>query len=210
MKKELLFLCVVAMLFCSCDTIQLLEDVKYSFFIFRYADVANKDLIITSSQELKSEQDPYGLGVINGIYNYPKRYRNEPYFGKERRAKNIEKYTYDICELATEEKVLALHDGYFTYFPYTNINNNGDDVIRDGKWENICDGNPLELPELGKASSLYKEVRLFKIRPLEKITGKSRKEMTIEDIEEAINKLIDKGQLDKYSTKVYTVMLQSE
>ena len=203
MKKKLLFLCVVAMLFCSCDTIQLLEDKQYGFYIFRYTDVANKELIITSP--LGSRIDSSGLGVINGIYNFPKRYRNEPYYGCERWAKNPEKYTFDICELATEEKLLALHDGYFTYFPYTNINTANEDVIRDGKWENLCDGNPLELPVLGEASSLYKEIRLFEIRPLEKITGKSRKEMTIEDIEAAINKLIDEGQLDKYSTKVSNI-----
>ena len=203
MKTRLLFLCVVAMLFCSCDTIQLLEDNRYSFFIFRYADSANKELIITSQAGRQAAQtDSFGLGVINGIYNYPKRYRNEPYYGCERWTKKPEKYSFDICELATEEKVLALHDGYFTYFPYTNINTANEDVVRDGKWENLCDGSPLELPVAGNAGSLYREIRHFEIRPLEKITGKSRKEMTIEDIEEAINKLIDEGQLDKYSTKV--------
>lgn len=201
MKKELLFLCVVAMLFCACDSVQLLKDKRYGFYIFRYADVANKELIITS-QLGQTETDSSGLGEINGIYNFPKRYRNEPYYGSERWSKNPEKYAFDICELATEKKVLALHDGYFTYFPYTHINTSNSDVVRDGKWENLCDGNPLELPALGDAGSLYKEIRHFEIRPLEKITGKSRKEMTIEDIEEAINKLIDEGRLDKYSTKV--------
>ena len=34
------------------------------------------------------------------------------------------------------------------------------------------------------------------------MTGKGRKEMSIEDIETAINKAIDAGKLDKYSTKV--------
>ena len=207
MKTRLLFFSIVAMMFCSCDTPQLLEDNRYSFFIFRYADSANKELIITTQA---GQIDSSGLGVINGIYNFPKRYRNEPYYGNERWAKNLEKYTFDICELATEEKSLTLHDGYFTYFPYTNINSANEDVIREGTWENLCEGNPLELPVAGNASSLYQEIRHFGIRSLEKITGKSRKEMTIDDIEKAINKLIDENRLDQYSEKVSNMWASKE
>ncbi len=187
MKTKLLCILSLAAVLCSCDTKQTLEDIRYSFFIFKYKDEASKDVIVTNP------------GVTSGIYNYPKRYRNEPYFGKERWFENPEKYHYDICELATEEKLLALHDGYYTLFPYTNMYHDGDDVIRDGKWTDICDINPVELPELGQAYTLYSEFRLFEIRSLEKITGKSRKEMTIDDIEKAINKVIDEGKLDKYS-----------
>ena len=57
------------------------------------------------------------------------------------------------------------------------------------------------MPILGDANSIYSEIRLFEITSLEKITGKNRQEMTIEDIEQAINNVIDDGKLDKYSMK---------
>ena len=55
---------------------------------------------------------------------------------------------------------------------------------------------------------LYSEIRLFEIQSLEKITSKSRKEMTIDDIEKSINKIIDEGKLDKYS-RIYHNMWRS-
>lgn len=200
MKKKLLFIVALVAILCSCDTPQTLEDMNYAFFIFRFKNDENKELILTSVLGNEILDQVSGAAVINGVYNYPKRYRNEPYyFGSERFQENPSKYVFDICELATEEKLLALHDGYYTYFPYTRIIDYDQCVVRDGKWENLCNSNPLDLPILGNHSTLYKEMRLFEIRPLEIITGKNRKEMTIEDIEKAVNKLIDEGKLDKYS-----------
>lgn len=191
MKPKLFSIAVLVAVLTSCDTPALLESKDYSFFIFRYTDEANKEWIITTT-----------IAGSAGVLNSPKRYRNEPYFGRSRRAQNPEKYKFDICELATEEKLLYLHDGYRAYFPYTSIHFSDNDVYRDGKWKDICKRNPLDLPVKGSANGLYKEVRHFDIYALEKMTGKGRKEMSIEDIETAINKAIDAGKLDKYSTKV--------
>lgn len=119
-----------------------------------------------------------------------------------------QKYSYDICELATEEKYLSLHSGYYTYFPYTSIVEYEQCVVRCGKWDSVCACNPLGLPIMGNASMLYSEIRLFEIQSLEKITSKSRKEMTIDDIEKSINKIIDEGKLDKYS-RIYHNMWRS-
>jgi len=190
-------------LLCGCDTTEVMERQEYAFNIFRFKDDSYKNLIISVDSE-KDTISPYfnGPKCINGIWNYAKRYRNEPYYGlKENLPKNPEKYTFDICELATEEKLLALHDNYYTYFPYSIITGDGLPVVRDGKWEEICDVNPLELPKKCNVEAIYSEIRFFEITSLEKITRKKRKEMTIEDIEKAINKVIDEGKLDKYSTK---------
>ena len=201
MKTKLLCILSLAVTLCSCDTKQTLEDIRYSFFIFIYKDETSKDLIVTT---LASPETP------SGVYNFPKRYRNEPYFGRERWSENPEKYRYDICELATEDKLLALSGGYYTLFPYTNIHHTEQDVLRDGKWADICSVNPLELPVISSAYSLYSDIRYFEIRSLEKITGKSRKEMTIDDIETAINKVIDEDKLDKYSRKVSNMWFSGE
>ncbi|MBO4666331.1 MAG: hypothetical protein J5612_05600, partial [Paludibacteraceae bacterium] len=85
----------------SCDTIEMLEEKDYAFFIFQFTDESNKDLIITTI-DTDTFSNSFGMQVINGIYNFPKRYRNEPYFSSTQWSQNPEKYTFDICELATE------------------------------------------------------------------------------------------------------------
>ena len=203
MKNQFIFIVALAAFFCSCDTPQTIEDSEYSFFIFSYNDEADKEWIITTNMPTS---DTARIRVVNGVYNFPKRYRDEPYyFGMRQPTTDYEKHIFDICELATEEKLLALHNGYYTYFPYTNIVHSSACAVRDGKWTDICSVNALDLPIRGYATTqdLYKDIRFFGIRSLEKITHKSRKEMTMDDIEKAINKVIDDGKLDKYSTKVY-------
>ena len=137
MKTKLLFVLSIAAIMCSgCDPIEMIEDKDYSFFIFQYTDESNKDLIITST-EPDTQFNSWGAKVTKGIYNFPKRYKDEPYYSGEQWYKNPEKYTFDICELATNEKLLALHDGYYSYFPYTNIypSHSTPIAIRDVKWE---------------------------------------------------------------------------
>ena len=207
-NKLFIIIAFYTIFLCGCDSKDKLEGVHYFFFIFRFCNDADKELIITTPAEDYS--DSAGFGIINGIYNFPKRYRNEPYYNREQWLQDPEKYIYDICELATEEKLLALHDNYYTYFPYTCIQEQELCVIRQGKWDSICSVNPLELPILGQANSIYSEVRLFEIKALEKLTRKKRKEMTIDDIEKAVNKVIDEGKLDKYSTKTSTIWRSME
>ena len=188
MKTKLFFLLALAAIFSSCDTKYTRENHTLRFRIFRYAEnplkegVDNKDLIITYDDST--------------ITNYPKCYRDEPYFF----LKTEYDHSFNICELATEEKVLALHDGWYTYFPYTGLNmmfRKG--VIRDGKWEDICTVNYKKLPVLGDENLLYSERHFIDIRTLERITLKSRKKMTIDDITKAINKKIDNGTLNRYT-----------
>lgn len=193
MKSKLFFLLAFVALFFSCDTKYTIENLTLRFYIFRYAEeplkegVDNKDLIIT-----------YNENGLAAIPNYPKLYRDEPYFFLD----SERNHTFNICELATEEKVLALHDGWYTYFPYNRIHLTIEPynvVVRDGKWEDICNVNYKQLPILGDAYLLYSEVHFIDIRTLERITLKSRKKMTIDDIVNAINKKIDNGTLNRYT-----------
>ncbi len=185
--KKILFFIVIAALFCGCDTPEQLKSVRQSFVIFRYVDEEYKDYIITVDNSGDNSH------IMNGIYNFPKLKRDEPYFGGGE--------TYDICELATEEKVIALHDHYYAYYPYPNIHGIGHKSVRNGKWKDICDTNPLELPILCHEGEIYSEGRCFEGFSLDKITKKKREELTIDDIVNAINKVIDEGKLDKYSVK---------
>ena len=56
----------------------------------------------------------------------------------------------------------------------------------------------------------FKEIRVFEIRSMERLTKKTRTEMTIDDIEQAVNKVIDEGKLDKYSIKVSAISVSEE
>ena len=192
MKTKLLLLITIIALFGSCnDSIYGLRNKQYCFYIFRYADtemmqgVDNKDVIITTGDNK----------IITGY----KRHRNEPYFGR--------KFSFNLCELATEEKLLALHDGWFAYFPYTALQFDGCTALaRAGKWEDVCNVDYAELPILGGANGLYAEVRRFDADQLELITLKNRNKMTIEDIEKAINTLIDQNRVRNHCQQVDGVM----
>ncbi len=199
MKKLFLYAgLLMAVCLAGCDTPEQLEGLKYSFSIFRYTDESYKENIITMTQESGVPE----IQRTNGIYNFPKRKKDAPYF-RDPAQTDLSEFYFDICELATEEKVLPLHDGYYTYFPYTALScNSGEPVMRDCKWEDICSVDVSALPEICPAENIYAEIRSFPIQTLEKKTGKSRKEMTIEDIEKAINEIIDNGEIDKYGEKV--------
>ena len=198
------FFLALAAFFCACDTPALLESKANHIYIFRYVDESSKDLIITARDSLSSA----AYNMTNGIVCYPKLKRDEPYFkfmNWEGMSKDeyMAKYSFDICELATEEKVIALHGHYYIYYPYVNIGSleKNSKVIRDGKWTDICDGNPLDLPILCEERAIYSEIRTLEGFDLDKITKKKRNEMTIDDIVNALNKVIDEGKLDKYSLK---------
>ncbi len=205
MKTRILFLVALAAFFCACDTPALLESKETSIMIFRYVDESSKDLIITARDSLSSA----AYNMTNGIVCCPKLKRDEPYFkfmNWEGMSidEYVAKYSFDICELATEEKVIALHDHYYIYYPYPDISGvmlGENFLVRDGKWKDICDGNPLGLPVLCEEAAIYSEYRVFEGRTLDKITKKKRYQMTIDDIVNALNKVIDDGKLDKYSVK---------
>ena len=203
MKIRFLFLAALAAFFSACDTPALLESKHNSIYIFKYCDENSKDFIITTLDSLSSKEYYY----TNGVVNCPKLKKEEPYFkfmdNEGMTADQYrQKYSFDICELATEEKVIALHGNYYIYYPYVNIALNSDaNVIRDGKWKDICNGNPLDLSIRCEGKAIYSEIRTIEGFSLDKITHKKRSEMTIDDIVNGLNKIIDEGKLDKYSIK---------
>lgn len=188
---------LIAALLTGCDSKEVLERADFAFFIFRLEDESYKELIITNGDV---------------VPNFPKRSKDGPYFGigtgvYTQGVVDITPYYYDICELATEEKFLALHNNYYTFFPYTGISSfesSSDTVfVREGIWKDVCNIDPASLPILDNVSEMYSEIRFFEITSLEKITHKNRWKMTIDDMEKAVNKVIDEGELDKYSRIVY-------
>lgn len=201
MKKPISLILLAVLLMLGCDKKEVMERYDFAFHIFRLTDESYKELIITSGDV---------------VHNIPKRSPVGPYFGLGdwRRGGDIQHYYFDICELATEEKYLALHNNYYTHFPYTGISyfeSAADTVfIRDGKWEEICDTTLSDLPIMGHVSSMYSEIREFEITSLEKITHMNRWKMSIDDITKAINKVIDDGELDKYSKVVNRIRPSAE
>lgn len=204
MKTKSILLVLMAAIFCACDTPQLLESKANTIYIFRYKNEDYKNLIIT--YDPAEEDCPYS------IPDYPKLKKDEPYFDFYYKPRDgvsgdnwNEKYSYDICELATESKLISLHGDYYIYFPYVRIGTwvvEWEKVARDGNWEQVCEVNPEELPVLCREWDIYSEVRAFDGYALDKITKKKRREMTIDDIVRGLNKVIDEGKLDKYSIEM--------
>ena len=193
--KKFLFLALMACALIACDTKQLLESKADTVIIFRYVDETYKEFVIT-------------VDTVEGIYTYPKYKRDNPFFYTHYHTLSSEEYreySFDICELATEPKVIALHDHYYMYYPYMRISHfyyPGESFVRDMRWENICDSDPLEAPVLCEEEAIYSEYRRIEGLKMDKITKKKRQEVTIDDIVNAINRVIDEGKLDKYSQKI--------
>ena len=191
-NKNYFLICVCMVLCCACDTPQLLDSKANSVHIFKYVNEGYKNHLLTYNDTLR--------GDSSILPTCPKLDRNEPYFSYYYTA-NAAK-SYDICELATAEKVIALHGNYYMYYPYINLGLRGDRlVVRDGLWSDICNTDPFKLPIVCDEANIYSETRIFEGRSLDKITHKKRTEMTIDDIVNAINRVIDEGTLDKYSSK---------
>ena len=197
MKTKSFLLFILAALFCACDTIDTLNSKHDTILIFRYINEDYKELILTCDSIRSNDKDPK-----TAIQNSPKLKRNEPFFKLHYSSFDQYEYSFDICELATEEKLIALHGEYYMFFPYVTLGaypQSGMRFVRDGKWEQICECNPWSLPVLCDEWSLYSEIRAIEGHALDKITKKKRKEMTIDDIVNGINRIIDEEKLDKYS-----------
>lgn len=143
---------------------------------------------------------------------YPKLYENAPLFTKmDDRGDNPYGFvgtSYDVCELATQPKFIALKGGYYMAYPYTRLIEYVD--FLDINWEQLCDVDLDTIPLLPDNQhpfdAPYKEVYNIHESTIAKLAHKStirfrkrnKEEVTIEDAVEVINRLIEEGNLEKY------------
>lgn len=169
---------------------------------------------ISSSSDSMYEDNSHGYYFTKKycIPIYPKLYENAPLFTKmDDRGDNPYGFvgtSYDVCELATQPKFIALKGGYYMAYPYTRLIEYVD--FLDINWEQLCDVDLDTIPLLPDNQhpfdAPYKEVYNIHESTIAKLAHKStirfrkrnKEEVTIEDAVEVINRLIEEGKLEEY------------
>lgn len=193
---------------------------EHSIDIFLPADsIILQKVRVKINSSLDSTYQIY-LDEIRGCYFtkkycipiYPKLYENAPLFTKmDDRGDNPYGFvgtSYDICELATQPKFIALKGGYYMAYPYNRLIEYVDCL--DINWEQLCDVDLDTIPLLPNNQhpfdAPYKEVYNIQESTIAKLAHKStirfrkrnKEEVTIEDAVEVINRLIEEGKLEEY------------
>lgn len=109
---------------------------------------------------------------------------------------------YDICELSNNLPFIELHDGWCMFYPYRWDIYGWPNLAIDAEWEDICNPNiNLDSVEiLGWSYSVpYYSIWVSTISKLQK---KKMEKLTIEDVIQCLNKIIDEGKLDKYGSTI--------
>ena len=169
---------------------------------------------ISSSSDSMYEDNSHGYYFTKKycIPIYPKLYENAPLFTEmDMSGQNPYGFvgtSYDVCELATQPKFIALKGGYYMAYPYTRLIEYVD--FLDINWEQLCDVDLDTIPLLPDNQhpfdAPYKEVYNIYESTIAKLAHKStirfrkrnKEEVTIEDAVEVINRLIEEGKLEEY------------
>lgn len=115
---------------------------------------------------------------------------------------------YDLCELATEPKYYALHDGWYMCYPYMGLQCCHSYLNVD--WEDICSVDPDTVRLLSTSENI--EFRIISEQAISGLTKKGtanfrtkREQVTMDDLVNLFNELIDKGDVDaeKYFHVIY-------
>lgn len=103
-----------------------------------------------------------------------------------------------MCELATHEKYIKLHQGYFICYPYklddgANINNV---TLWNLPWEDVCDSAKFAAAAVLDSVPIAESCHIYTI----KIKGYPDN-ITASQLEDYVNGIIDRGELEKYGAQ---------
>ena len=200
MKIKFIIVCGCVMLFLnSCDWQWRLSDqaihTEWICPIFKFNKPEYAEYVVT----LTDRQYYDHLGVST-IHNDTDLYFNE--------ASLFIADTTNICEFAITPKLIELHDGFYMWYPYSSLGDYMYATLRDVKWEELCNDcnlyyydelqNSLKLSAsisiLGGWRTMYKEYYKINGRALNRFNHKNPNKMTLDDIIQACNKIIDKEE----------------
>ncbi len=184
-----------------------------SIYIFQFQDESFLNKILVHHPQSLYPNDYYSYGEKFAIPLYPKISPNTPIFGETTTTQCTnyiigENYTIEEL-LSAEQRYISLNDGYYMCYPFACIENGAQFI--DVEWKDFYAVNP-DTAYIYDAVSPYKNRFSLKEEDLVHLTGKStvhfhsctKKQMTIEDVVDAINTLIDKRELKKYGTAVHS------
>ena len=131
------------------------------------------------------------------IFNYPRREPNKPYFYNFRRD-NVSAQTFDLCNLADDNKYIELHGGYYIAYPYTSLI--AANCVLEAQWRDIC---TIDLNQATVLSdTVFSEMWSLTYYQISNLVDIKVSKITIEDIVNLFNKIIDTNNIDKYCIKV--------
>lgn len=228
-KIRIFIVCLLTLVFCNAGCIYIPhyahEDLvgrdprggNIMFFQFHDTSCMNK-IIVRDAMPWKMYMDENGyskyvskIGDGYVIPTYPKNLEGQPIFG-ERSTGTIPLLGYlngdfyTLEELATNTpKLIQLKGGYYMYYPYVALTSG---FYFDAEWKDLfnTDFNQVKI-----ITSPYKHRYFITEKALVLLTKKSTKhfkgdnpeEITIDDVTEAINTLIETNRIENYCYPLY-------
>jgi hypothetical protein len=185
---------------------------KICFFQFKDTSYLNKIILWKADPGQPSSKYGKRLGNKYWMPLYPKNFEGEPVFGEIASGTDwdfmfMEGEFYTIEDLVNSPKFIALKGGYYICYPFTSLELYGHYI--DAEWKDfyktdfynaeICSHFPYKIryniSERALANLTKKSTMHFKRENADMIT--------IDDVVETLNKLIETNSIDKYCYQVY-------
>ena len=170
------------------------EDAGGVYFFLLNEDYKEYALVNCTDQTIPATAESQSYYITN----YPYRTADGAYFITDG---SLRERTFDLCDLTDRQILYPLHNGYYTFFPFSNLGEGN--WVSNIKWKDLCTASMDTMTIVGFCDMYYNDPWLIDIPTLEALTRMSRKDMTLDDIVRVINELIDTRTIDKYCHKVY-------
>ena len=181
-----------------------------AFFQFTDTTLMQK-VMVQESYELMLKKESYSFDYDEPFYIplYPKNLKGSPLFGADERGihwyyqfEYISGDFYSVEDLVETPKFIALNDGYYICYPFTQLENHAYYV--NINWKDLLTAN-IDEAEIC-TSTPYKKRYKISERELVKLTKKStmhfrkfNKDMiTIDDVVEVLNMLIETNTIEDH------------
>lgn len=163
--------------------------------------IPKEDMAIdTLSEAYLKGKDRYYITSKYIIPTYPKADENAPFFTQRGDFGSC----YNVCELATESKYIALKNGYYMVYPYRELL--GLTTFLDVDWKQICSVNIDAVPQIQLDYKVFEDAYVIRESTIANLTGKStirfnkktQEQVMLDDVVVLLNRLIEENQLRDY------------
>ncbi len=188
------------------------EGGKICFFQFRDTSYLNKIIVWKAIDVYAGSKYVKNLSSKYDIPLYPKHHEGQPIFGERASGTNydfgyLNGDFYALEELVNSPKFIALKGDYYICYPYTALEFNGHYI--DAEWKDFytTDFEKAEICTLFPYKKRYNISELILANLTQKSTEHFEREnpemITIDDVVETLNRLIETNSIDKYCYEIY-------
>ena len=176
------------------------------FFQLSDTTILHKVSVIPQEHLMIDDAGRYYSTTQYAIPTYPKLDIDAPYFTEldNYGVAGMKGAYYDVCELATETKYIALKNGYYMVYPYTNLC--GLTTFLNVDWKDLCNVDIDTIQVMRFDEEPFSKVYNITEETIAKLTRKStprfkkrnKEQVRVEDIVQLLNQLIEEDDLDSY------------